>query len=300
MVTDRDIRVLFSIATYFVLSRPQINRLCYPADATGRVTRRRLQVLVESGLIRRHRAEFRYPNSAPAGSVYFPSEKGIQYLAEQTGDDAYLTISTQVPQPHHINHWLAVAETHIQLDAAIAGQDQVQIDGWLNEWDVCNPDEKDPAKRFALFTLIKESPRLVCKPDAAWLLTVQIPTGGELRSVSKVFLLEQDLGTTGASQFAARKHKGFAELLNRQLHKRYFPSTNVDAFTVICITPTQTRMNALRRAMKGKPGSELWKFASADQLSSKTFLFESVFHPVVGDPMPLVNLNQVGAAGGPS
>lgn len=43
MITDRDIAILSALAKYYVLSRPQIQRLCFESDVSGRVTRRRLQ-----------------------------------------------------------------------------------------------------------------------------------------------------------------------------------------------------------------------------------------------------------------
>jgi len=39
MLTDRDLAVLLVLDRYYVLSRPQIQRLCFPTDVTGRVTR---------------------------------------------------------------------------------------------------------------------------------------------------------------------------------------------------------------------------------------------------------------------
>jgi len=89
-----------------------------------------LQALVSSGLLNRHRAQVVYPNSAPAGSVYYPSEKGIALLAEYTGDNAILLTPTQQPVPHHVAHWLAVSETHISLNEAIAAQERVILEGF--------------------------------------------------------------------------------------------------------------------------------------------------------------------------
>ncbi len=293
MITDRDLDFLFSLAVYYVLSRHQVQKLCFKTDKTGRVTRRRSDKLVKQGLINRHRAEVRYPNSAPAGSVYYPSEKGNQLLAEHTGDDAYLLTPTQRPQSHHIMHWLACSDTHITFDAAIEAQNRVQCERWINEWDICNIDETNPERRFRLYTLLEDHPRLVCAMDAAFLLSVTIAASTFL----KVFYLEQDRGTTGALQVAARKHKGYAELAKRQCHRMHFPETNVDTFTVLCIAHTPGRRDALRRAFKGRDGSSLWKFASATELTVDSFLFAPVWYPVIGDPMPLVKLEQLDKTG---
>jgi hypothetical protein len=281
MLTERDIRILFATAVYGVLNRPQIQRLCFPTDTTGRVTRRRLQALVAERLLRRHRAQVTYPDATPAGSIYYPSEKGIQWLAEHTGDDRYLLTPTQCPPAHHILHSLAVSDTHIKLDDAIAAQHDVQLAGWINEWDTVNKDETEPDRRYRLYTLLDPNPRLICAPDAAFMLT----TAG----FSKVFYLEQDRSTTGVHQVAARKIKGFRELAARGLHQNHFTETNVSSFTVLCVAPNDRRRDALRRAFQSSDGAELWKFASAAELTLETFLFAPVWYPVNGEAMPLVN-----------
>jgi len=287
-LTDRDICILSKVVKYYVLSRPQIQHLCFPSDKTGRVTRRRLQALVSSGLLSRHRAQVVYPNSAPAGSVYFPSEKGIALLAEYTGDDSILLTPTQQPIPHHVAHWLAVSDTHIKLNAAIAAQDRVVLRDFINEWDTVNKDETEPQKRFRLHTLLTESPKLVCAPDAAFMLTVPIKREQSTVTFSKVFYLEEDRATSGVKQLAARKCKGYAALAEARLHVTHFPETNVETFTVLCIAPNARRRESLRKAFGDKVGSELWRFAAGDELSPESFLHEPIWFPVSGDPVPLV------------
>ncbi|MCA9124894.1 MAG: replication-relaxation family protein [Planctomycetaceae bacterium] len=287
-LTERDYCILSKVVTYYVLSRQQIQHLCFPSDKTGRVTRRRLQVLVSSGLLNRHRAEVIYPNSSPAGSVYYPSPKGIELLAEHTGDECLLLTPTQPPIAHHVAHWLAVSDTHIKLAAAIASQERVILEGFINEWDIVNKDAKEPENRFRLYTLLTDSPKLVCAPDAAFMLTVPVKSDDSTVTFSKVFYLEEDRSTSGANQVAASKCKGYAALAENNFHVKHFPATNVQAFTVLCIAPNARRREALRKAFKGKVGSELWRFASADELAAETFLHEPLWYPVTGEAMPLV------------
>src|SRR5262249_5056288 len=152
---------------------------------------------------------------APA-PVYFPSRKGLAYLAQQFEDTNYLSGTTQTPTWTYLYHWCAVADVHILLDQAAANNPAVKIDGWLGEWSVANHDEKLPEKRYTLFTLLKQSPRLICVPDAAFLLSMS--------GASKVFYLELDRDTTQpASRVAAQKSPGFAGLAEVQGHKRHFP-----------------------------------------------------------------------------
>ena len=268
-MTDRDMCVLKALAQYYCLNRPQLQKLCFPNDKTGRITRRRLQALVSKQLINRHRAEVVYPQTVQAGSIYYPAKQGCQLLAEIEADDRHLLTPTQCPQPHHIMHWLAVSQTHILLNGAIRLQNSVSVGSWTNEWDIINKDEADPAKRFKLYTVLQEAPKLICAPDAAFILSYQ--------GYSKVFYLEQDRATTGAKQVAARKVKGYAAMQQQNFHRQQFPKANVSSLTVLCITPTSGRRDALRRAFQNKPGNELWKFASAKELVETAFLHEALF-----------------------
>jgi hypothetical protein len=280
MLTDRDFAILVAVVRYYVLNRKQIQQLCFPQDDKGRVTRRRLQLLVDAGLLNRQTTLFCHPHAAPPAPVYFPSRKGCELLAEQYDDERFLATPTQAPIPHHTLHWLAATDTHMTLDAAIALQNYVTLDGWLSEWDICNKDESAPEKRFRLYTLIRESPRLVCAPDAAFMLTV--------KSHSKVFYLEQDRNTSGVRQIAASKTQGYAVMAQFQMHRKHFPAATVESFTVLMIAPTERRRDALRKAIHGKPGSELWRFAAVPDVTPERFLHSPIFFPCSGEPVPLI------------
>ncbi len=288
MVTDRDFSIVCAVTRYYVLNRQQVQRICLPDDRSGRITRRRLQALVDDKLINRLRVLVHHPVFGSPGPVYFPSPKGCELLAEHLEDERFLAGCTQPPQSHQVLHWLAVSETHIALDAAIAHQNQVQLGGWFNEWDVVNPEESAPERRFRLYTLLRESPRLICAPDSAFSLSV-----GPHR---KAFYLEQDRNTSGVRQVAASKTPGYAALAERQLHRRHFPDTTLDTFSVLAIAPTPQRRDSLRKALREKSGASLWKFAAASELSAEAFLFAPVFYPVEGEPTPLVRSDVNAAA----
>src|SRR4051812_6175037 len=134
MITDREFAILVAVVRYYVLNRAQIQRLCFPNDTNGRVTRRRLQMLVAAGLLNRQRTLFCHPVAGPAAPVYFPSRKGCELLAEHFDDERFLATPAQAPIPHHTLHWLAVSDTHIALDEAMKLQNFVTVDNWLNEW----------------------------------------------------------------------------------------------------------------------------------------------------------------------
>lgn len=280
MITERDIRILCALARYYVLARTQIQRLCFPDVQTGRAVRRRLQVLVRAGLISRIRTPVFNPGGGSAWPAYFLSRQGVEFLAQHFDDSGFLAIPTRSPEPFHLLHWIDISETHILLDQAIARQNTVRLEGWFSEWDTVNPKEDAPERRYRLYALLRDRPRLVCVPDAAFLLA-----RGEHR---KVFYLEQDRATTGTHQVAARKTPGYFELSKRNGHMRHFSQATAPSFTVILIAPTARRRDGLRKATGGKPGAHLWKFAAKPDLTPESFLHEPVFFPCEGDPVPLV------------
>lgn len=288
MITERDIAVLRALVRYFVLNRMQIQRLCFPGDPNGRITRRRIQALADAKMIGRTHVQVFQPISGTPAPVYYPAPKGCAFLAEIMGDERILTTPTQTPQPHHLFHWLAVSDTHIALDAAIATQSEVALLDWLSEWDIANKDESAPEKRFRIYTLINESPRLVCAPDAAFLLAT--------RGHAKVFYLEQDRNTSGVNQIAASKTAGYAVMAERCLHRKHFPQTTLDAFSVLMVAPNERRRDALRKAMCSKAGAALWRFAAAPDLSPERLFHEPIWHPCDGDPLPLIKPATAGGA----
>ena len=281
MLTERDIMsVLLPVVTYYVLSRQQIQRIGFRDDHAGRVTRRRIQVAVDAGYIHRHTLFPYTPTLGAPAPVYYPTKLGIEFLAQHLGDERYLNVNTQAPNANNLLHWLAISESHITIDQAIAAQAAVKLDGWINEFDVVNKEESRPEKRFHLYTLLRESPRLVCAPDAAFLLN--------LRGFKKVLYLEQDRGTSGVQHLAAGRPKGYAALLEQKLHRRHFPDTNLDSFTVIMLTTTPNRRDFLRKAFRNVPGASLWKFVAQADFTSANFLHAPIFYPVEGNATPLI------------
>lgn len=280
MITDRDISILLAICRYYILSRPQIQRLCFPADTSGRVTRRRLAYLVDARLLNRQHVLYSQPTGGSPATVYFPAALGCELLAQHFDNESFLVTSTQAPIPFHINHWLSVSSTHLAFDAAIAGQAEARIDSWLNEYDVANKEEHNPEKRYRLYTLLKESPRLVCTPDAGFLLSMS--------GHKKVFYLEQDRATSGARHVAESKTRGYAAMQELKLHRKHFPEATVDSFTVILVAPTAARRDTLRRAILGRPGDSLWKFTTVDDLELPDLLYAPVFHPCEGPATSLL------------
>lgn len=280
MLQLRDIEVMASVARYYTLTRAQINRLHFPSDHDGRITRKRLRLLHEQGLVNRTNMQVVNPAMGAPAFVYYPSAKGCAFLAQELKDERYKSACTLTPNWMYLYHWVAVASTHILLDQAVARLEGVSVVDWMSEWSVANPDEKEPENRYRLYTRL--GPKLVCAPDAAFLL------GKE--GFRKAFYLEQDRDTTkSADRVAAQKCHGYAGLFERRMHiARHFPIANVEKFTVLVIAPTVKRRDALMRAFASKPAAWFYKFAVQADLTPETFLTQPVWYPCQGEPAALV------------
>lgn len=277
-MTPRLLNILKALGDYYTLTRAQIQDVC--EETNDRVMRKLLLQLCQQGLSCKTRMEVVNPGMGAPAPVYFPSRKGAEFLAAEV-DPRYLHCCTQTPNWQHLYHWTQVAQLHIVLDRAVAVAEGVTIDGWLGEWDIANPDEKEPHKRYRLFTLLREKPRLVCNPDAGFLL--------RFGPFAKVYFLELDRATSGIQQIANSKTPGFAELARVKGHRKHFP-TNMDTFSVLSISPTPGRRDLLRAAIKDKDGAGLWKFCAWTDLA-KNAITEAIWYPCEGEASPLVRRN---------
>ena len=285
MLTDRDLTVLKSVAHYYTLTRAQVTQLHFPDDKDGRSTRKRLNSLLEIRFVDRTNMQVCNPAMGHPAPVFFPTRDGVAFLAEQTGDDSWRSAATQSPNWHHLYHYVTIADQHILIDQAAGLIKGLSIPTWHSEYSVLNPFENDPEKRFTLYSLLSIEPRLVCKPDAGFVL--------EKEGFRKVFYLETDRDTTkNADRVAAQKCRGYVGMLATSRHKQHFPDANIEGFTVLIIAPSVTRRESLRRAFSEKPGAKLYKFAARTELTPASFFTEAVWRTAENEIVSLLKGSQ--------
>jgi hypothetical protein len=278
IITARDTQVLLCLARYQLLKRPQLQRLSFPSDKDGRITRRRLAALVAEGLLRQHsmRVTSRYDD--PPNSVYLLTSRGCRFLAEELQDRRFLAKPVKLPHALHIHHQLAVTELHLILDAAIAAQKAVTLEAWYNEFEVINPSEPDSQQHFRLFTEFSSRPRRICAPDAAFMLGCQ--------GRRQIFYLELDRGFanrgTGSRRLIRQKARGYVELARRGVYRRHFPEATTEGFLVLLIAPDALRRDALLRAFQRKDpaayGTDVWRFAAMTEIDEEIILKGMIIH----------------------
>lgn len=267
IVTENDIQILAMLARYYVLTREQIQRLCAPHLVSGRSLRRRIMKLRQDDYLFKHRVPVALPGKNGAAPVYYLTKQGTELLASWFDDEDFLVTNLRHPRPDRLNHWYAIIETRIVIEQAIALQDEVKLERWVNEWETVNKSAHEN-DHFVLQTKLSENPPLSCSPDAGFVLS--------LRGHKKVFYLEQDLGTSSPNQVAARKTKGYAELANRNLHRKHFPETMLGNFKVLFITPTVYRSQTMAEKIRTRPRPDLWLCIDQHELTPESFLHEPI------------------------
>jgi len=278
-VQPDDFNVLANVARFYLLTREQIQSVCFPAQTSGRATRRRLLRLRNAGYLTKHRVPVALPDTNGAAPVYYVTKSGAEALASFFDDDRFLATNTRHPRADRLSHWVAINSTRLLLERAVAAQSYVQLSGWHTEWEVINKDAAEK-EQFVLHTQLSENPPLSCSPDAAFLLTVN--------GASKVFYLEQDLGTTSPAQIAARKTKGYAAMLDRELHRQHFPAATLGRFSVLMVTTSAHRCRAIGEALRKRPRPEAWLLINQRDLSAESFLHSPIVYDTQAVAGPLV------------
>ncbi len=279
VVTEKDIAVIKAVCSFYVVTRSQVHRCCFPTHRDGRATRKRLGRLVHAGYIAKMPTPVAFPtgNSGPA---YYPTQKGLELLYSYFDDEKYLAVNTQQPRKDLLFHWLMISEIHLIVEQAVAAEDAVTLDVWFNEWQTL-PNTDSQGKRYYLHMVLRKLPLLSCSPDAGFLLSIL--------GHHKAFYVEADRGTSGVRQVAARKAPGYAEVARRKLHRRHFPQTTMDDFAVLLITTDARRRDRLAQEIAKKESPELWLFADRADVKPETFLYdETVWFNHAGEAGPLI------------
>lgn len=280
-LTPNDIRILETLARYYALSASMIHRLCFPQRNDQRHTRRRLMELSRERLVYKSlvNVAFSTGNSGPA---YTPSREGCEALAVYYNDDAWLSTMTKPPRLDRLYHWLDISWTHSIIDKACQLSPAVTLARWINEWQPTLDSDGNPTG-FELHTQFRETPPLSCSPDAAFLLDI----GGHRR----VFYVEVDRGTSGARRISASKMPGYDELRLTRTHRRHFPSTTFDDFSVVLLTIDRNHRDRIQREVAKKTDlhPQQWLFASREDFTPESALFGDIYVDHLTNAGPLVS-----------
>jgi len=274
--TERDVDILKSLDRYGLMLARQIRQLHFPEDRDVSTTRARLRQLEAVGWIGRRRALVAVEPSSTA-PVWHNTERALCELAMATGDASYLDHNLPNSKLWANNaHNAAVTEVLMGVDAAVAAQRKVRITRFFMEHTAI-PQPKGPSIRLA--TVTQEQPkRILSLPDAG--LELEDDEGQCM-----AYYWELETGKNMPKRAAALKAPGYHTLFSTRKFKLHF---RVDDFRVVAVTPSAGWRDALRAAMKDKPGNEKWRFVAMPDLGQT--IFGPVFYKVTDvPPVPLAS-----------
>ncbi len=282
-LTPLDMAILKTVACYYVLTREQVQSLCAPDHASGRGTRKRLSRLGQAGYVAKHRVPVALPGTNGAAPVYYATKKGAEALASYFDDERFYATNTKHPRADRLSHWIACNTTRIMIEKSIKQLPQVELVQYINEWETINKDDLK-SNQYCLHTQLVKDPPLSCSPDAGFMIRFQ--------DQQMVYYLEQDRATSSPRQVAARKHRGYAELLKQKGHKKHFPKTTIPYFRVLFVTTNETRAKKTQQEMKERNGKELWMMLNEKALGDNDFFTSPTAIDHNGETGPLLKLPQ--------
>lgn len=279
MITDRDVDTLELLLTYGYLMSSQVRARLYPTDKDGSLTRTRLRGLAAQGFVEKLRAEVAVLTSSTA-PAYRITERGVAHLALRRDDPKFLAMLSPTNGHWQNNfHYVCVSGLMMTVADAVTRQERVKMSGMCFEHTLLNPDEELPEKKFKLYQLIRETPKkCVCAPDAGFQF--------EVDDVKMGFFVELERGTDTPLRVSAKKVPGYAGMAETGKWERIFPEAQ--GFRVLVVAPAPGWRDALRKAVRGKPQAELWRFAAQADLTPETFLHSDVWFDVEGGARPLI------------
>lgn len=284
ILQPRDIDVLAYLGRYFILNSRQIREYCFADDTTGRITRRRMSKLAGAGYVRKRNMQVVNPADGSATPVYHLAKQGREFLAGHFDDEALLYKPVEPSQPQHLYHYVAVSETHRLVEQAESLHADIAVPKWINEDECVNPEEPDRHKRMQLRSSYDQPSKVVCLPDAAFMIDYQ--------QHKLAVYVEQDRDTFFHDRVAARKSPGYRQMSLMHGHRKHFPDSTIDFFYVLVITPTARRAEQLRNsfAKKNKDDAQkIYRFGSVEELTAQNIFFEPMFSCCHhGDKVPLV------------
>ena len=173
------------------------------------------------------------------------------------------------------------ADFHIFLDEGVIGQEDVRIEKWISEWEVCDPTAREPQEKFTLFTLLREKPsRLVFNPDGGFLVA--------FGKVKLVVYLEADRATSSVESISRSKTPSTPEMLAQQRHREHFPETSEETFRILHVTTTEERRELMRKKIATKPGAEVHRFVAWDDWERIKTLWAPIFYTCEKGPAALI------------
>lgn len=270
-LTERDRQVVTALARYRYLRTGQIHRLIFAPQSGPQMTRRRLRFLAAPDFAYLQKVEFFVSgNAIQQESAYFLGPQGIALLGELGLPPP--PFSTERPgrvKHRFLEHALDLSEFRVKLELALRNHPVLELQRFIADFEVKEHLQNATAReRFKLYHAFPGgTERLIVYPDALLILRHK-PTGAR-----RLYFVEIDRGTEGGRVLRA-KAAAYRLYEEQQIYRKFgdFPH-----FRVLLQAPSAKHAQAVRRALAGCKGEELFWTAAAGDLQPDTLLAARVW-----------------------
>jgi hypothetical protein len=279
-LTDRDREVIAALVRYRYLRTGQIHRLIFAPRAGLQMTRRRLRFLSAPDFAYLQKAEFFVSNSAlKPESAYFLGPNGLALLAELgLPPPDYSTDRRGRVKHRFLEHALELSEFRLKFELALKSHPFLRLHRFVAEFEVKEHMQHATTKeRFKLYHLFPGGPKgLFVYPDALFILRYEEAE----RSAQRLYFAEIDRDTEG-TEVIRNKAAAYQLYREQNIQKKFgeFPR-----FRVLLQAPSAKHAAAVRRALNGCKGEELFWTAAAPDVNPETILTAPVWTDSAGKP----------------
>lgn len=303
MINSNDISILFYLYRFTFLHTKQLAKL---AGRSSPVVRRAVRTrLIPRGLV----SEIKRPN-ARSQAIYRLSKKGLEYIADMTGESVRdLPVSSRCPStssPHWI-HWVEVNKYRVNFFLALRDDDFIHQYRDVSEFEVSRPNSKSSTERFEIWEDLQVDHRCVrFQPDNLQLLSTTIDGDEHLSA----FFLELDRGSESIMRTIRLKYLMYKEYFDHNLYHERFGAHSMRVLFVLGSGPkTRQRLNNLQSELRNlctalgdehprrpsategeiSPGSFAWsvRFAFLDDLLAGDSIYTPMWFDFRDNPLPL-------------
>lgn len=280
-ITDNDTNVLRHLGIFGFSTSGIVRDLYFPTDKDKSGTRGRLRKLSAASLVRRFNMQVVSESTKDAQRVWTLTQEGALQLSILDADSSWLRwLPPNTGNWQNYAHNVKLTELMVPVRAAIEAQTRIVMSGLCFEHTVINAAEREPHRRFKLYTVTQDVPRkLICHPDVGFQLMVG--------AYKMAFYVELETGSDGSPNRVCRKKSpGYGTLHSTGKYRLHFPEAQ--AMRVLYVVPNGWR-ETMRTEMRGKAGAELCLFAHRSDITRESFLYHTIWVGCDdGPPRPLI------------
>ena len=287
LLQERDIVLFEALAKYRYLKTSHIHNLVFSGKSDTAV-RRRLAKLYQNNYIDRLFLENPLASQYRGEACYFLDRDGHKVIVEEKGYRGRFHQKNKNVKPIFLNHTLSGVDFRLKIESDIRNNPVVFLPeaGWINEYDMANPQATKKKEKYILFNEVFDpfnQKKMTLYPDAAFVLNGK----GKYKDHQALYFVEIDRGTE-SSAVIEKKLRAYHIFFLSKAFKRY---AQVDFFKVLFVTTGKSRIINLIENLKKEPGIDHCFFTDISTTKENNLICENIWWRKDGTKVPLVKIN---------